>query len=126
VDLQHELRLQLGNGDRAGRTDHRQLDDVGGRSLNHGVDGEALTEHPALAIRRTQLRDVAPATHQGLHMALVGRLGNRCVDEPLDGWEALEIAVDVERGFLALDLEAVGETERRQPIGDAVVDHLRL
>ena len=51
VDLQDQAGVETACGDRAMTADHRDLDDVGGGALDHGVDGEALAERRCWRLR---------------------------------------------------------------------------
>src|SRR5260370_1281551 len=65
VDGQDELGAQaLGRQGRV-TADHGQLDDVGGRALNHGVHGQALTQRADLPVAGSELRDLPAASPQG-------------------------------------------------------------
>ena len=105
---------------------HRQLDDVGGGSLDHRVDGQPLAQRAPLALLGAQLGDRPAAAHQGGHEPVALGARDRLVDEPLHRREALEVALDVDRRLLAGDLEAIGEPEGGEAVGDPEVDHLRL
>src|SRR5690242_16355481 len=74
---------------------HRELDDVRRRALDDGVDRQPLPQQPALALLGTELRYRPAATQQRVDEPVALGLGNRLVDERLDGRKALEVALDV-------------------------------
>ena len=62
---------------------------------------------------------------QARDVAVARRLLDRPLDEVLDVREPREVRVDVCLRLLAGDLEVLGEPERRDPVDDPEVDHLR-
>ena len=66
-----------------------------------------------------------PAAEQRRHVAVALGLLDRALDEVLHVREAREVGVDVLLRLLARDLEVLGEAERRDPVDDPEVDHLR-
>ena len=104
---------------------HRHLDDVGVRALHDEVDGEPLAERARLPVRGAQLRHRAPPAEQARRVAVARGVLDRPRDEVLDVREAGEVRVDVRLRLLARDLEVLGEPERRDPVDDPEVDHLR-
>ena len=105
--------------------DHRELDDVGGRALDHGVDREPLAERAHLPVRRAQLRD-RPATAEHRHrVAALAGLVDRPRDPLRDPRHAPAVGVDVRLRLLAGDVELVGQAEARDAVDDAEVDGLR-
>jgi hypothetical protein len=79
---------------------HRDLHDVGGRALDHHVDGEALALLAHLPAAGAQLRHLAAAPEQRRDVAVLGALGDRLLDEATDRREALEVALDEVVGLL--------------------------
>ena len=77
------------------------------------------------AVRGADLRHRAAAAEQRRHVAVARRLLDRPRDEVLHVREAREVGVDVRLRLLARDLEVLGEAERRDPVDDPEVDHLR-
>ncbi len=106
--------------------DHRELDDVRRGALDDRVDRQPLAQAPALALVGAELRNPAAPAEKRLDEPFVGCVGDRLVDEAADGREALEIALDVLASLHARDSKPVGQAEIGQPVGDAVVHHLRL
>ena len=67
---------------------HRDLHDVGGGPLDHHVDREPLALLAQLPAPRAQLRHLAAAAEQRRHVAVLGALLDRLLDEPRDRREA--------------------------------------
>ena len=106
--------------------DHRQLDDVRGRALDHGVDRQTLAERTHLVVAGLQLWDLAAATPQRLDVTLLLGPLDRLGDESGHAREALQVGVDELFGLLTRDVQTVGEAEVGESVDDPVVDHLRL
>ena len=113
-------------GQSAVAADHRELDDVGGRALDDGVDGEALPERAHLVVARLKLGNLAAAAPHGGHVPVRLGLLDRLRHEGRHAGEALEVCVDELLGLLAGDVQPIAEAVVRQPVDDAVVDHLGL
>src|SRR5213596_3567404 len=58
---------------------HRDLDQVGRRSLERRVGSGALPERADIEVSVLELRDVAPPPEQRLHVAPLARLGDGAV-----------------------------------------------
>ena len=110
---------------RSVNADHRHLDDVRVRPLHDEVDGEALAERAGLAVSGSDLRNGPAPPEQRRHVAVPRRLLDRPRDERPGLRETREIRVDVLLGLVARDLEVLRKTERRDPVDDPEVDHLR-
>ena len=78
-----------------------------------------------LPVRRAELGDGPAPAEQARDVAVARRLLDRPLDERLHVREAREVRVDVLLRLLARDLEVLGEPERRDPVDDPEVDHLR-
>ena len=72
---------------------HRDLHDVGGRALDHHVDGEPLALLAQLPAAGAQLGHLAAAAEQGRDVAVLGPLLDRLLDEPRHRREAREVAL---------------------------------
>src|SRR2546427_430499 len=104
--------------------DHRLLDDVRVRALHDEVDREALTERARRPVGGSDLWCRPAPSQQARRVAVALRLLDRALDEVLDEREPGEVRVDVRLRLLARDLEVLRETERRDAVDDAEVDHL--
>ena len=104
--------------------EHRALDQVGGRPLDHGVDAVRSARLrvrpvvfliPLIGRRRPRIVSTRPAGQRGLE---------RPGDEGVDAGVFLEVGLD-ERGGLGLgDPEPGGQAERAQAVDHAEVDRL--
>ena len=109
-----------------GDPDHRDLDQVGGRPLNRGVDRHPLGELPDGRLGTADLRKIPPAAEKRRHESVPPGLIQHAVEILPDPLIFLKIAVDVSLGELLRDPKLPGEAERAHPVEDAEIDHLRL
>src|SRR5437588_9215761 len=112
MNLQQQLRLQLFPFKPAIDIDHRSLDDIGRRALNHRVDRDPLRQVslPLIAERRrvANTRDRPAAAGDRADVAAFAALAQRLEQERIDAWVTGEIAVDEEAGVLLVDPQALG------------------
>src|SRR5207237_6607790 len=87
--------------------------------------GQAFPERPGLPVGSTQLGYGPAPAEQGRRVAVPPRLLDRSLDEVLNVREAREVRVNVGLRLLARDLQVLGEPERRDPVDDPEIDHLR-
>ena len=129
MDLQNHLRARqrvvAGGGlDEPVQVDHGQLDQVGSRALDHGVDGGALGQGAALGVGRLDLGDGAAAPEHGGDEAVVHGLLDALGQEGGDAGEAGLVAVDDLGGLGVGHAQASGQAEGGHAVDDAEVDHL--
>ncbi len=104
---------------------HRDLHPVCGSALDRHVDGHPLTGRSQRPVAGGQLRQVSAPAEQRGDEALVAS-----EDLHLDGVAANplvggEVVRDESLRLLARDLQPLGKAIVGEPVGDAVVDHLR-
>src|SRR3954447_10647810 len=80
VDGEDEPGPQVLVVERAGRADHRQLQDVCRRALDRRVDGKAFARRAHAPVARLELGDVAPAPVERRRVAGLGRLLDLALD----------------------------------------------
>ncbi len=106
-------------------TEHRDLHDVRGGSLDDRVDRQPLAQLSRLALARPKLGDRSTPAQQGRDVARCGGPLDHPLTEPPDRREAFQVGRDE---FLALgpgNVEPVGQPEPGKAIDDPEVDHLR-
>ena len=104
--------------------DHRQLDQVGRGALHRRIDGGALRGRAARAVGRVDLGQPEPAAEHRLHEALALGLGARALHVARHARVSGEVAVDVELGRLALDVQVGRQPEGAHAVDQAEVDDL--
>ena len=124
VDLQQHLGLELRARQLPGNGEHRQLADVGRRTLDRGVRGDALARLAVLPVVARQLRNVAAPAEQGGDEAVDVGLGHGRVEPLADAAVVLEVAVDVGLGLFARDAEDLAEGGRALTVDGREVDEL--
>src|SRR2546428_6140510 len=125
VHLQHDPCLRLGLREAVVYAPHRDLHDVGRRSLDRHVDGHALGGAADGRVRTRHVGDVPPTAEQRLDVALLDAERLRLDDVAPDLRIALEVLVDEALRLLTRHPHAPGETEVAHPVDDAEVEHLR-
>ena len=106
--------------------DHRDLDEVGRRPLDRRVGGGPLPVAPHPRIPRANLRDVAAAADERLHVSLGARPLLHLLEEVAHPAEPLEVLVDEGAGLRAADPELRGEGDGPLAVDGREVDRLRL
>ena len=126
MDRENQARAHSALLERVAAADHRQLDDVGGGPLDHGVDRQPLAQRAQLVVARAQLGDLAAPAPERLHEPfLLGAL-DRPLDESRHAGKAIQVGVDEVLCLLARDVEPVGQAVIGEAVDDPVVDHLGL
>src|ERR1700694_413677 len=100
MNREDQPRLQLSHPEGVLAADHRELDDVGGGTLDDGVHSEALAERAHLVVAGTQLGNLPAPAPERLDMTLLLGLRDRVEHELRDLREALEVRVDELLGLL--------------------------
>src|ERR1039458_9572043 len=124
VDLEGHARAQAARGDFGVDAEHCELDEVGGGALQRRVDGGTLGESAHVGVARLDVGDGADAAEVRAHGLVAANGFEGLVDEAADAGVALEVSIDVGAGFLLVDAELRGQTERGDAVDDAEVDGL--
>ena len=104
---------------------HRALHEIGGGPLDGRVHGGPFGGAARCRVLAVDVRQIAAAPEHRLHHPAGAGLRDGVVEPLLHLPVAGEVALDDVRRFALLQSEAVSETESREAVGDAVVDHLR-
>jgi hypothetical protein len=105
--------------------DHRFLQDVGSGALDRHIHRLTLGLAAHLKVPARQIRhQPTPAEHRA-DDARLARLFQRAVDEGAHARKAREVGVDELLGGFLGHVDVLGERERRLPVEDGVVHHLR-
>src|SRR5947209_20082778 len=124
VHLHDHLRLEARRAQRLVNPEHGDLDDVAGRPLNRHVDGLALGARADVAVAVADGRDGAYAAVDGAHDTGLARLLRHLLHEPAHPGISPVVVLDDLLGLLALDADALRESERLDGVGDGEVDDL--
>ena len=111
VHLQDHLRAQAAGRELARDVDHRDLDHVGGRALDRGVDGDALRGRARGAVARVDVAQEAAAALQSLYVLACVRERDRLVHVAADLRILSEVARDDLARFLAGDAQPLCQPE---------------
>ena len=126
VHLEHELALVAAGLERLVDAHQRDLEDVGGETLDAGVHRLPL---PCLAdppVGVEQLGDRSAPPEQRLGVAVLAGLQHRGVHVRLHVREGHEVGVEDDRRLVGGDAESLAEPVGLHPVGEAVRHHLRL
>ena len=105
---------------------HGELDDIGRRALDGSVDGVALAETPHHGIARVDVGQHAPPSIKGGDIAFLARLGDAAVDVLAHLREGGVVAIDEHLGFIARDVQPLGEPKGADAIQDAKIGRFGL
>ena len=120
VNLQNDTALDVGLGQGLLGANHRDLHDVGGRSLNRCVECRTFGGLTRNTIGRMQGREVATPSENGFRIPLLSGIGHQRFKVIVHLAEGIEIPVFQRFRFTWRDLELLGETIRAQTIGQSV------
>ncbi len=126
VDLHHDTRGAPLGLDRPLQRNHRQLDQIGSRTLHRRVDRLTFSAAFARTAATGDFGQVDSAPEHGFDITLGARRGAGFVHVALDPGKALEIAIDVGRCGAALDAQALGEAESAHAVDQAEIDRLGI
>ena len=121
VDLQHHPAAEILFGEPAVNIYHRNLDDVGGSSLNRRVHGVPLGKGADRGIVGVDVRDIPSASEDSLHISVLSRARERILYKTGYRREMREIVVDYLLGFAAGNAQALRESEGGDSLHDAEV-----
>ena len=125
MDLKQHLDVgQPGVGERGVHPHHGPANDVGGGTLDRGVDGRTFAELALGTGFRMDGRDVDLAAEQGRDEAGGADLGAGAVHIVADAGEAFEIGLDIGPGLGLIDAQLVRQAEGADPVDDAEIDRL--
>src|ERR1700719_455217 len=110
MHLQQHARLHFFLLKQARNADHRQLNKIGGRSLQRRVYSSALGERSGCGIAALHIWNWATAAEKRFGYPGVAYLSNGAVDELAYTGISFKIAPDVKLGFLSIDAQLL-----RQP-----------
>src|SRR5262249_2293012 len=105
--------------------DHRFFYEVGGGTLDDGVDGEALSGGAHGRVARIDVVDAAAAAEDSLDIAVLAGVGDAMVEERADARVAGEVAIDELLGLATTHACLAGQAEGGLAVDDAEVDGLR-
>ena len=126
VYLQQHARGETFAGEAGLDVQHRQLDDVGGRSLDGGVQRHPLGHFPALTIRGVEVGQVPPTPQDRLGETRAPRLRDDAAQVVADMPEPFEVLLHQAPGLADGDLELTRQAECGQTVGEPVVHRLDL
>ena len=105
---------------------HGDLDQVGGRALNRGVDGDPFGGADDLTVGAAQVRHVAPAAVQGGHIAPLSGAIQHAVHIALDPVIAGKVLVDIALGGLERNAQRAAQTVGTHAVDNPEIDRLGL
>ncbi len=95
---------------------HRQLDQVGRRALNDGIDRCSFGQVPLPAARTADSADRAPTAQDGTNITVELAIFQYSQQELLDPPIAIEVSIDVLRRLGLLDIQLFGQAEGTLPV----------
>src|SRR6185503_2890348 len=104
--------------------DHRDFDEVGGRSLQRRVGRRALAEGADIEVPVAELRDVPPPTEQRLDEPAVARFLDRAIEPRAHAGKALEVALDERLRLLERDPQLARQRHGALPVDCREIDRL--
>ena len=104
--------------------EHRDLDDVGRRPLDRGVERHALRHLATLPVGGPQVGQVAAPAEQRLRVAGLASLRDDAHEVVAHAAELLEVLVHEDPRLGRLDAQLLRQTESAQPVREAVVHGL--
>src|SRR5437867_9104387 len=112
MDLEHHLGPQILLLERRVDADHRDLDQVGGRTLQRRVGSRALTERANAEVAVAELGDVAAPAKKRLHESLLAGLLDCTIQPRAYARKALEVLFDERLRFLERDSQLTRQRQR--------------
>ena len=126
VHLEDEPAGETGGVESGVQTHQRDLEDVGGQTLDAHVHGLAFARLADPVVVRRQLRDLAPAPEQRFGVAALARLGHGALHVLLHIGEGDEVRGEDLGRLLYRDVEALGQSVGLHAVGQTVGNHLGL
>ena len=120
--LQNQLRLAVFSAETACSVDHRQLDDVCGRALYRGVQGDAFAECPDVEDGRLQFGQIAAASHDGCNVSLLPGCFYDFVHVMSYAGIGCEVLIHIIVRLFAGNSEVFRESKPGDPVDDSEVD----
>src|SRR5881628_1845390 len=124
MDLEDQAGLQPARLQGARDPDHRDLDQIRGRSLERRVRRSPLAEGPDVEVPIFELGYVAPSSEQGLDVPLRPSLGDGPIEPGAYAREAREILLDEPLRVVLRDAELARQGERTLAVDRREVDRL--
>jgi len=122
MNLEHHARFEA-VGELAVEFNHGQLDEVGGGALHGRVHGGAFGEIAETGLGRVDLRNRADTAEKIARDASLACFGNLFIEERFYARVAFEVGGDEFGGFFLLDAELLSQTEGREAVHHAEVNH---
>ena len=122
--LQDHTTLEPSLTDGSIEADHSELDEVGGRALEGGVDGVALGIATDDGVRAIDVGEATAALQEGGDIAALLGFGDDTLHIARHARVGGEVAIDELLGFLAGDGESFAQTEGGDAVDDAEVGGL--
>src|SRR4051794_23147000 len=105
--------------------DHRDLDHVGGRSLQRRIDGRALRKSPQIWIATLDIWNGSHAAEQRAHPLRYARLFEQAIDELANPDVPCKVRLNVELRLRLRNVEVRSESKGRDAVHNAEVHGLR-
>ena len=126
MDLQHHLGTESGRLECGINLNHRDLNEVGGGTLDRRIDRVTLSGLTDRRVARIDVAERAAASEDRLGIALLTGLSYRGLHEVLNLRIKSEVRLDQISSLLTGTVEPLGESERRDTVDNTEVDHLAL
>src|SRR5690606_22230646 len=124
MHLQQQPALQTFTKDVIMYAHHRELDDVGRCSLHGRVDRYEFRRRTHRLVAAVDVRQVSPALHHGLYIAMRSSEAYLCFHVPPHPGELLEISIDDELCFRSRYAQCLAEAESALAVCDAEIHGL--
>ena len=124
VHLQQELCLQSFGAHARVHAHHGSLDDIRRRALNGHIERHALAKAAEVEIRRSQLRQVAPAAEKRRDVTVGLRLLDNALHIVAHAVVLGKIAVHIRLGLALKHADILREAEGRNAVDNAEIDGL--
>ena len=106
--------------------DHGKLNEIGSCSLHGRINRGTFGTGPPRAVGRSNLGKPETAAEDGFDISLIARLGLDLFHVTSDARITGKVALDIQPGRIAFDIEVLGQAIGAHAINKAKVNHLGI